>query len=144
MLKSITDLYLTSYVLILLDQSYNSRFWTLMESWCAMQKADAKGLRTAEPGEERYTITCIHNATQGTKDDLIEVLSRSNAKGMKRMLEKPDVQVTNAKDKMNMLPVIENTDKHVMKMMKKFDSKLSNVERNIKSHLVKHVKTEVK
>ena len=99
MLKSITDLYLTSYVLILLDPSYISRFWTLMESWCAMQKADAKGLRTAESGEERYTITCIHNATRGTKDDLIEVLSRSNAQGMKRMLEKPDVQVTNAKDK---------------------------------------------
>ena len=32
-LKAIADLYLTAKVLILLDNSYSSRFWTLFEAW---------------------------------------------------------------------------------------------------------------
>ena len=37
MLSCIADLYLTTKVLILLDNSYVGRFWTMMEAWCAMQ-----------------------------------------------------------------------------------------------------------
>jgi hypothetical protein len=37
MLSCIADLYLTTKVLILLDNSYVGRFWTMMEAWCSMQ-----------------------------------------------------------------------------------------------------------
>ena len=52
MLNAIVDLYMTSHVLTLLDGSYSSRFWTLMEAWCAMMTASADGVRKAL-GKER-------------------------------------------------------------------------------------------
>jgi hypothetical protein len=47
MREFIVDLCLTARVLILLDGSYASRFWTLMEAWCSMQTATRDGLRFA-------------------------------------------------------------------------------------------------
>jgi len=122
MLKSITDLYLTSRVLILLDGSYDSRFWTLTESWCAMQQATDKGLHTAAEAERRYTIMCIHNATEVNELSLVKLLSKKSPTEMRRILAKPDVQVTNTKDKMQMLPVIESTADHVKAMMRPLDA----------------------
>jgi hypothetical protein len=77
MLAAIADLYLTAHVLILLDGSYASRFWTLMEAWCSMQTVTSDGLRPATEAERRYTIKCIHNATdehdaQGLVDKVSE------------------------------------------------------------------------
>ena len=63
MRAAIADLYLTAHVLILLDGSYASRFWTLMEAWCSMQTVTPEGLRPATEAERRSTIKCIHNAT---------------------------------------------------------------------------------
>lgn len=122
MLKAITDFYLTSYVLILLDGSYDSRFWTLTESWCAMQQVSTDGLRAAKASERRFTIKCIHNATAGNAQSLTELLSRRTPQEMRRILAKPDVQVTNAKDKMQMLPVIESTNEHVKAIMREIGS----------------------
>jgi hypothetical protein len=47
MRERIVDLCLTARVLILLDGSYASRFWTLTEAWCSMQTATRDGLRFA-------------------------------------------------------------------------------------------------
>jgi hypothetical protein len=62
MLSSIADLYLTAKVLILLDKTYPTRFWTTMEAWCSMQTSTSSGVRPSREGEQRYSIACIHNA----------------------------------------------------------------------------------
>ena len=56
------DLYLTSNVLIILDNTYMTRFWTLMEAWYSMKNVSADGVKPASEAEKRYTIACIHNA----------------------------------------------------------------------------------
>jgi len=120
MLPAITDLYLTAYVLILLDGSYASRFWTLMEAWCAMQHATSEGLRPATASEARYSIVCIHNASdEFAKPNLIAMVSRRTPDEMYKILGAPDVNVTNAKDKITMLPVVQKTDSRVKDYLSK-------------------------
>jgi hypothetical protein len=119
MLAAIADLYLTARVLILLDGSYASRFWTLTEAWCSMQKATGDGLRPAKEAERRYMIECIHNAkAETTEKGLVDLVSKKTPDEMYRILEKPDVNVTNAKDKVAMLPMIKEMDQHVKKTFK--------------------------
>jgi hypothetical protein len=120
MLAAIADLYLTARVLILLDGSYASRFWTLTEAWCSMQTVTSDGLRPAEEAERRYTIKCIHNATaETTEKGLVDLVSKKTPDEMYRILKKPDVNVTNAKDKEAMLPVIQKIENHVIEMFGK-------------------------
>jgi hypothetical protein len=119
MLTCITDLYLTASVLILLDGSYASRFWTLTEAWCSMQTATSDGLRPSTEAERRYTISCIHNATiETTAKGLEDLVSTKKPTEMYEILKKPDVNVTNAKDKEDMLPVIQKTHEHVIEGFK--------------------------
>jgi hypothetical protein len=120
MLAAIADLYLTARVLILLDTSYVSRFWTLTEAWCSMQTVTSEGLRPATEAERRYTISCIHNATaETTEKGLVDLVSKKTPDEMHGILEKPDVNVTNAKDKVAMLPVIQKTNEHVKEKFRK-------------------------
>jgi hypothetical protein len=127
MLAAIPDLYLTAQVLILLDGSYASRFWTLTEAWCSMQTATKDGLDKSISKPEdadftgsdvkvgsRCTIKCIHNAAKETTSKfLVNLVSTQTPKGMYGILEKPDVNVTNAKDKEAILPKILKYDVHV-------------------------------
>ena len=120
MLQSITDLYLTSSVLILLDFQYHGRFWCLMEAWCAMMTATADGVRAATRSEQRYTIVCIHRAVGREEHNvamLEELLSRTPNE-MFRLLKSADVSVTNTRDKETMLPVVGKTDQHVRQIMR--------------------------
>jgi hypothetical protein len=120
MLAAIADLYLTAHVLILLDGSSASRFWPLMEAWCSMQTVTSDGLRPAKEGERRYTIKCIHNATdKHDGEGLVDKVYTKNPEGMCDLLKRPDVNVTNAKDKEAMLPVIQKTNEHVIEMFRK-------------------------
>jgi hypothetical protein len=116
MLKAIADLFLTAKVLILLDTMYRTRFWTSMESWCAMQQVTPEGVRPAREGESRVTVVCIHNATQNDKRGLLEMSTKTPAE-ITRYLASPDVAVTNKKDKVTMLPIVGKTDEHVREMM---------------------------
>ena len=116
MLKAIADLYLTAKVLILLDTAYRTRFWTTMESWCAMQQVTSQGVRPARAGESRVTVSCIHNATEKDREALLEMSTKTPAE-MSKFLASPDVFVTNKKDKETMLPIVGETDKHVKEMM---------------------------
>jgi hypothetical protein len=132
MLKCITDLYLTAQVLILLDGSYASRFWTLTEAWCSMQTATNTGIRNSISKTEeadftgsgvqvgsRCTIKCIHNAAQETTGRfLVDLVATKSPDDMYTILESPDVNVTNLKDKEAMLPVIQKTNKHVIQGFK--------------------------
>ena len=120
MLGSITDFYLTARVLILLDGSYASRFWTLTEAWCSMQTVTADGLRPATEAERRYTIKCIHNATtETTAKGLVDLVSTKNPEEMHQVLKKPDVNVTNMKDKEAILPKILKINQHVKETFRK-------------------------
>ncbi len=116
MLSAIADLYLTAKVLILLDTMYRTRFWTTMEGWCAMQQVTSEGVRPATEGEARHSVSCIHNATQNDKRDLLEMSTKTPAE-MSKFLASPDVAVTNKKDKETMLPIVGKTDEHVREMM---------------------------
>ena len=60
MLENINVLYLSVSVLILLDLSYISRFWTQYEAWLSMQTATKDGLRPATEAERRCEIRVIY------------------------------------------------------------------------------------
>ena len=119
MLGSITDLYLTAMVLILLDMTYMGRFWTLLEAFFSLMRATAEGVRAATDLERRCTIKCIHNAKQQFEQPkLIDLVATKTPQEMHDILASPDVCVTNAKDKETMLPVVSKTNEHVKEMMR--------------------------
>ena len=72
-------LYLGTQVLILLDLSYVSRFWTQFEAWLSMQFATPNGLRSAvgNPRNERHHIVAIQSATFRASSASFRTSSRS-------------------------------------------------------------------
>ena len=144
MLECITNLYLTAQVLILLDGSYASRFWTLTEAWCSMQTATKDGLKNSISSTEdadfkgsdvqvgsRCTIKWIHNAAKETKCKyLVNLVSTQTPEGMHGILEKPDVDVTNKKDKEKMLPKILKYNEDVIQGFENGFKKLQSEHKN--------------
>ena len=63
MISQVNLLYLGTSVLILLDLSYVSRFWTQFEAWLSMQQATTGKLCRASGSERRETIVTIYNGT---------------------------------------------------------------------------------
>jgi len=118
MLKAIADLYLSMRVLILLDLSYFGRFWTLLEAWCAMKSVTATGLKTAMERERRFAIACIHNAPSSLEATLVDLLASKSLIEARSMLAQPDIVVTNAKDKEQMLRILESIEAHVKQVFK--------------------------
>jgi len=107
MLQGIADLYLTMRVLIIVDMTYLGRFWTTLEAYCAVQKATSAGLRPCSGDEgKRYHIECIHNAPPAMKFILLDMVANKSLEQMVEILARPDITVTNAKDKEKMLPVL--------------------------------------
>jgi len=107
MLSEVNMLYLGTTVLILLDLSYMSRFWTQFESWLAMQSAMPSGLKPAVGTKnERHHIRCIQNAAEQAE---LQVLSWADKTpdAAHAFLSKPDVTVTNQSDKEGQLPKIK-------------------------------------
>jgi len=88
-----------------------------------MQMVTPEGLNPATGAEQhRYTIKCIHNAkttAETTAKGLVDLISEKTPDEMHGILEKPDVNVTNAKDKVAMLPVIQKTNEHVKQKFRK-------------------------
>lgn len=122
MLGAISDLYLTASVLILLDNNYVGRFWTMTEAWCSMMTATKDGIHPTDDAECRCTIECIGNAS--AKYDVPKLKEELGAKTPAQMhtyLSSTDIIVTNAKDKMITLPIIANMDKHVKIMLEEMD-----------------------
>ena len=64
MISQVNLLYLGTSVLILLDLSYVSRFWTQFEAWLSMQQATTGKLCRASGSMRRETIVTIYNGTQ--------------------------------------------------------------------------------
>ena len=108
MLPNINLLYLFCRVLILLDGSYMSRFWTQFEAFLSFRKVTANGLDSTPEGEQRDTIVCIHNAdSEFDPPKLRKMWGDKTAEQAYAILEKPDVKVTNQKDKDVQLPKLE-------------------------------------
>ena len=115
MLENINVLYLSVSVLILLDLSYISRFWTQYEAWLSMQTATKDGLRPATEAERRCEIRCIYTATQNMAEALTTIWATKTPAEAFATLAKPDVTVTNESDKEQQLPKILTFDDRVRK-----------------------------
>ena len=114
MLKEVNRLYLGTTVLIILDLSYVSRFWTQFESWLAMQFAMPDGLKPAVGTRNaRHHIVCIQNAVEQSalfEKALIDMWAAKTPQQAHAFLSKPDVTVTNQSDKEGQLPKIKALD----------------------------------
>jgi hypothetical protein len=67
----------------------------------------------------RCTIKCIHNAAKETTGKgLVDLVATKTPEAMHDILEKPDVFVTNAKDKETMLPRILEYNEYVIQGFK--------------------------
>ena len=120
MLSCITDLYLTTLVLIILDNSSVSRFWPLMEAWCSMMTVTEAGVSSAVEASHRYTIECIGNADPEYDIPKLEkMLKNKTPKEILDKLAENDVLLTNAKDKETMLPIVLATNEHIKEMLER-------------------------
>ena len=107
-------LFLGMSVLILLDLSYISRFWTQYEAWLSMQVATPTGLTSAVGTKhEHHHVICILN-TAAQSDMFTKMLTEQWAtktpEQSYKFLSKPDVTVTNQRDKAVQLAVITKLD----------------------------------
>ena len=110
MLPNIDLLYLFCSVLILQDRTYMSRFWTQFEAFLSFRKVTAMGLGFTPEEERRCTIVAIHDAPSHLTTALLEEWANKTAHEAHSVLKKPDVQVTNQKDKEAQLPKLLSRD----------------------------------
>ena len=104
MLPNINLIYLSAHVLIIMDSTYFSRFWTLFEAWLSMQSVSAKGLLPASEKDQRSTIKCIHNASMEFDGKKLRATWKSKTpKEAHSVLSANDIQVTNQSDKTDQL-----------------------------------------
>ena len=115
-LKHANLLYLGCKVLVLLDLSYQSRFWTQFELWLSVQEGTDEGLKPAtEVHAKRVHLEPIHNATKELADSLLNIWRTKTPEEAHKLLEGTDVQVTNQRDKKHHLPKILSLDEDVRK-----------------------------
>ena len=121
-------LYLGTQVLILLDLSYVSRFWTQFEAWLSMQFATPNGLKTAVGTlNERQHIVAIQNAAAQSDmftKMLIDQWADKTPQQAFEFLSKPDVTVTNQSDKDGQLLKIKLLGETVQSAFKAVDTQL--------------------
>ena len=117
MLSNVNVIYIGMRVLILLDMSYMSRFWTQTESWMSMQDASTSGLATASEGRRRYTIVPLHNASAAIANAMVEMWAGKSAQEAHDILAQPDVLVTNQSDKERQLPKVLKLNETIKKAL---------------------------
>jgi hypothetical protein len=89
----------------------------LRDSISSTEDADFKGSDVQVLS--RCTIKCIHNlAKETTGKGLVDLVATKTLEEMHDILEKPDVFVTNAKDKETMLPRILEYNEYVIQGFK--------------------------
>ena len=94
MLDEVNLLYLGCMVLILMERSYLSRFWTQFEAWLAFQTATSRGLVSSAPHERRVHIEVLFGASGHLANSLIEEWADCTADKAYDILNNPDVSVT--------------------------------------------------
>ena len=128
MLSNVNWLYLGCSVLVLIDLSYLSRFWTQFEAWLSLQVVSAKGLTpTSQKGifdwlqhpssSHRCMIEPIYNADQEIADKLREIWASKTPEEAHEFLKSSDMIVTNQGDKEEQLDKIRKIDNEVREVM---------------------------
>ena len=117
MLKHVNFIYLGMRVLILLDLSYLSRFWTQFEAWLSMQVATTDGLAPASDRQQRFTIEPIVNGNSILGESLRSMWESKTPDEAFKLLAKDDVTVTNQSDKIEQLPKLKVLDVKVKEVM---------------------------
>ena len=113
MLHNIDHLFVGMRVLILLDLSYPSRFWTQYEAWLAMQSVSEEGLFPTPKASRRCAIVPISNANSMAVESLEGMWAQKTPEEAHAALSRPDVHVTNETDKEMHLPKILTFDEKV-------------------------------
>eukprot|EP00900_Chrysochromulina_parva_P008962 jgi/Chrpa1/18067/Chrysochromulina_OHIO_Genome00025503-RA len=101
MLPNINLLYLTCSVLILMDRTYMSRFWTQFEAYLSMRAITSDGLTNAlDPqARARVTIMTLHDLPPSMGTVLVDEWSNKTPEKAHAILAGQDVIVTNQSDK---------------------------------------------
>jgi hypothetical protein len=110
MIRHVNLLYLGCRVLILLDLSYLSRFWTQLEAWLSMQQITASGLRPAGSTNRRFSIKRLYDKHSICEELFIKMWYDKCPMDAHGILNRPDVEVTSKKDKEDQLPKIIELD----------------------------------
>ena len=85
-----------------------SRFWTQFEAFLSFRKVTANGLDLTPLSERRDAIICIHNAdSEFDPPKLRKMWGNKTADEAYAILAKPDITVTNQKDKDVQLPKLK-------------------------------------
>lgn len=113
MLRNINLLYLGCSVLILMDMTYLSRFWTQFEAWLALKSPSDNGIVASPPSKQRFHIMTLHSAPASMKHVLVELLAQKTPVAMYDALSAPDIAVTNQRDKDVCLPKVLKIDAEV-------------------------------
>ena len=116
MLPNINLLYLGCSVLILLDLSYLSRFWTQFEAYLSLRRATVRGLTDASPEQRRVTIRCMYNKQPAMERMLIDTWAHKNLHEAHEYLARPDVIVTNESDKEQQLLKLWQLDEFAQRL----------------------------
>jgi len=110
-LRDVNLLYLSMKVLIMLDASYQTRFWCIYESWCAMRSVRPSGLEPARDGERRWAVACLGSYAD-TAAENTTALEKSwhevSTEVALRKMRSDDIQVTNQSDKDEQIKKLQN------------------------------------
>ena len=117
MLGNVNSLYLGCSVLILLDLSYLSRFWTQFEAWLSMQTPSPSGLSPSKEDAQRFKIVTVLNGNSIAERILKDMWVSATPDEAYEVLSKEDVTVTNASDKSRQLPKLKALDAEVKRVM---------------------------
>ena len=129
MLGNINWLYIGCSVLVLLDLSYLSRFWTQFEAWLSLQLVvEGGGLQAATSDSTRTEIVPIYNGTEDACDLLRKTWANQTPEKAHDILAMPDVTVTNQGDKDMQLPKILSLNDEVKSVMGGGEKQEVNVE----------------
>ena len=113
MLEHMHMLYLGASVLLMVDRSYMSRFWTQFEAWLSMQKCTKEGL-LPDSEQSRCTIMPTMGSDSSLADEVRSMWKARNPQQAHDYLELDDVcYVTNEKDKTLFLPKLLEMSKGV-------------------------------
>ena len=120
MLGEVNLLYLGCSVLVLLDLSYLSRFWTMYEAWLSRLQPTTQGLQLAQgDAATRCHIVPILGASEGYKVALVDQIAAKMATpdSAAAYLKNDDVSVTNTSDKVKQLAKVSGLDERVRNVL---------------------------
>ena len=123
MLGEVNMLYLGCQVLLLLDLSYLSRFWTIYEAWLSHLEPTAQGLQLAQgDAAARCHIVPILGASEGFKLALVDQIAAKMAtpESAAAYLMNDDVLATNASDEVKQLAKVSGLDERPRRHEKEY------------------------